>query len=142
MGRLVSPIRRNAAGFAVTGGGDDYPTRVAKYIPAEVVGAYLAVQNILHNTAGTCRVPSAWWYALYAFFVVITPVYLYSQRTKGEPYILNLIIGTIAFVVWSYALTDCTKFGIFFAFYSSDAAAVILIVFSLAAGLVQPQPTK
>lgn len=141
MGRLVTPIRRGAE--LMSGApNDDYPTRVAKYIPSEVIAGYLAVQNILPNSAGDCRVPSEWWYLLYAFFVAITPIYLYNRRIKGDPYMVQLAISTAAFVIWSYALTSCAKFGIFPKdFYNAGAAAVLLIVFSLGVGAFQPAKT-
>lgn len=140
MGRLVSPVGRGAVAVAAGGAGDDYSTRVVKYIPSEVIAGYLAVQNILSNAANDCRVPNAWWYLLYGFFVVLTPLYLYSRRTKGEPYALQLAISTAAFVIWSYAMTNCSKFGVFPKdIYNSAGAAVLLIVFSLGVGIIQPE---
>lgn len=138
MGRLVTAKPRGAESFADKDK-DDYLERVVKYIPAEIVAAYVAVQNIL-DTQG-CKVPQSWWYGLYLIFVVLTPAYLYTRRTKGEPYMLHLAIATAAFVIWSYALTNCAKFGVFsLEMYDAKLAAVALIMFSLIAGILQPKP--
>jgi hypothetical protein len=117
---------------------DNYLTRVAKYVPAEIVAAYAAVQNILTDQ-DKCTNPPVVWYVIYAVFVVLTPLYLFMQRTPERPYVGNVVIGAVAFVVWSYALTACPKFGVFFPLYNAQYGAVLLILFSLASGLYNPK---
>ncbi|HTT97585.1 MAG TPA: hypothetical protein VMF58_06010 [Rhizomicrobium sp.] len=137
MGRLVTAVPApGAISLASSPPGDDYATRVAKYIPGEIVAAYVAIQNIW--TMNAACVPGTTEWLIYAAFVVLTGLYLYSRRTPGDPYIAQVAIGMVAFVIWSYALTACPKFGVFAPYFSEKAAGVLLILFSLAAGLYQP----
>jgi hypothetical protein len=83
--------------------------------------------------------PGAVEWLIFLAFVVLTGLYLFSQRKPGEPYKLQVIIGMVAFVIWSYALTSCPKFGVFYPWFTPQAGGVLLILFSLAAGLYQPR---
>jgi hypothetical protein len=83
--------------------GDDYVGRLAKYIPAEVVGLYLAAIGTVPATApGRAKVLCI----IYWFCLIATPVYLAlttREGTKG-PLWIQVILATIAFPVWVLAI--------------------------------------
>ena len=146
MGRLVQPTRTievpAGGGMETTGGrtrtevvsGDQFTERLVKYIPAEVIGAYLSLENLLDlkgvvgksklvATAGTGTeavsplagpVAPGDLMALYgpkfpmAVFllgVICTPIYIWQQgRAQNSPWATHAVVATLAFVVWAYAM--------------------------------------
>jgi hypothetical protein len=125
------------------GDGDGYLSRVAKYVPAEVVGFFLFVNNILEQTIKNAGdkpalmagipVPTI---AQYAFIIglVLTPVYICIVREKGESWILNAVVSTVAFPVWAYAIG-----AVFFApWHDGNFASILLATFTVISGLLRP----
>jgi hypothetical protein len=134
MSRLVEPAP--AATVAQGGGGgDDYLTRVAKYVPAEVVAAYLAGQSILAETALQPDVKKLVYVAFFGVLFICTPIYLSKKAQAGQPKRKHVVVGTVAFVFWVYALGSLPQL---LGFYSGTVGGLLLIVFSLAGGLVVP----
>jgi hypothetical protein len=120
------------------GQNETYPERVAKYVPGEVVAAYLAAIQVIGASKGG-RFDACTLYEI-SFFVclVATPVYLLLLGKPQEPRVLHAIVSTGAFVVWAYALG-----GIFvpacWNLHDATAAALLLIGFTLLSGLVKPK---
>jgi hypothetical protein len=111
----------------------DYFERVAKYVPSEVLAAYLTLVGVIANAP----MPRRLWLDLVSFLVglVMTPIYLAKMADKNEPKRLHLVIASVAFVVWSYSLK-----GIFedLRWYESITASVALVLFSLISGAFYP----
>ncbi len=149
MGRLVkgASTRRAAAGSGleattrtggaememVGGSGDNYLERIIKYIPSEIVAAYVALDGIFFNTSSLIGAPSgivdpattqpvssfgqsimagvpASTIGLGIFLVCLafTPIYIWStSRLPGEAgrgaWRMQALVSTLAFVVWAYA---------------------------------------
>lgn len=156
MGRLVVPPDPGQGGRTA----DDpakYGERLAKYVPAEAIAAFLAANTIVValykiGLDGTVGDPATRGAALgtsaLAFFVLLafTPVYLWSRRDKTtyadgrkKPWVVNTLIGTLAFVLWAYGLGGA--FFLLAGLYSPVLAALlpILATFGLAAIRVEPQ---
>ncbi|MEW5911873.1 MAG: hypothetical protein AB1814_04910 [Thermodesulfobacteriota bacterium] len=116
--------------------GDDYLARVAKYVPSEIIAAYITAIGLI-STVAEPRLK--WW--LYLVFLVLclvfTPIYFNQMAKKGEPKAAQIVISTLAFLVWAYS------FGGFFqlvGIYHSVVASLLLIAFTLVSGLFVPKP--
>jgi hypothetical protein len=127
--RIVTRSLQTTAGQEV----DDYPSRVVKSIPADVVAAWLAITALLGGT-GT-RLALLW--VVFVVLVAVTP--LWTLRTTRDPQRppawLQAAVSTLAFVVWAFATGEPFSQ---YAFYDPAYGGVALILFSLLSGLVDP----
>jgi hypothetical protein len=140
MSRLIDPIPRGGKLFS----GDDkeekaqhYLERVAKYVPAETIAAYLTLLPIvLSGTDAETTRRTVWLAVIFALGALFTPLYLW--RFPGELKVkwFHFVISTAAFVVWVYSIRG----GLFddLGVYDTVAAAVSLVTFTLASGLFAP----
>jgi hypothetical protein len=80
---------------------DDYKSRILKYIPAEIVAVYLTLDGIVRSAVdGASR--QIWLHLILGFGLVVTPLFLWrvaKVRNKNQ-----LVISTISFAVWVFAL--------------------------------------
>jgi hypothetical protein len=140
MSRLVEPIEPPMGRLSVSPStgptAKDYLERVSKYIPGEILAAYLSGVGVFSSVPQNdpWRMP-----AYIVFFLacwILTPVYLNYMAEKDKPKRLNLILGTIAFLIWSYAIG-----GLFvdLKVYHSFIGTIALIIFSLISGLFVPK---
>jgi len=84
---------------------DGYFAKLAKYIPAEITAAFLAVNYLLDNASPAISGNMYW--AVFAVIVVVTPLYFWMVSIiegKDKPDIPQLIVAPIAFVIWAFAL--------------------------------------
>lgn len=92
--------------------GDNYGDRLVKYVPIESVAVYLGLNLLLLNAypltpEGVRDLdPRFFWLAWIMWGVILlgTPVYLRKQRKGNQPWVLNAVIGTAAFIAWSYSI--------------------------------------
>lgn len=112
-----------------------YLERVAKYVPGEIVAAYLTANGVAADSSqATWLLPT-----IFGICTVVTPFYITTFcRTRLER-VVNSCMATIAFVVWAYA-TGGGMFK-FLDLYSGPVASVGLIVFSLISGVIEPKAT-
>jgi hypothetical protein len=117
---------------------DSYVDRIVKYIPTEIVGAWIAVKGIVEAAVAAQRQAVLW--VCFALSVVLTLLYV-LKRTAAPgkpPAVGQALISTAAFVVWAFALGEPFSSllgGPTQALYGS----LLLIFFTLAAGLVVPK---
>ena len=78
---------------------DKYKDRLLKYIPAEVVTLYLTLTALLSGAAGLPLWP-AW--VIFTIGIIATWCYLRYQFAVTDR--SQLVISSIAFVVWVFAL--------------------------------------
>jgi hypothetical protein len=111
---------------------DGYGSRVLKYIPAEVVTVYIAVQGVI-NAADPAGPNATLLWVAFGILLVLTPVYLWRimHVTKS----LQLVISTIAFAVWVFSLGGPFAF---FPWYQAVYGAVLLPLFTFAVGIIIP----
>jgi hypothetical protein len=78
---------------------DSYSSRLLKYIPAEVIALYVALEGALKsaNMAGT---PLHW--AIFSFCAVATVLYLWRVQKVSKRY--QIALSAIAFCVWIFSL--------------------------------------
>jgi hypothetical protein len=141
MSRLVRAIPKiNGARFAAAGENPtkSYFERVGKYIPGEIVAAHSTLNGLASNVSETKRP-----YMLVSSFLVcliLTPFYFARLSTPGQPKKKQLIVSTLAFCVWSYAVVGAS--GVFgqavLNWYESNIAVAFLVIFSLVSGMIVP----
>src|SRR6266496_2530282 len=83
---------------------DGYKDRLLKYIPADVVGAWIAVTRLLSGVVGVPTAEILW----VAFFlgIVATAAWTWNETKLPDkpPLIVQTVISTGAFAVWVFAL--------------------------------------
>jgi hypothetical protein len=85
--------------------GDDYLTRLIKYIPAEMVTLFLTASNTVPRNWNWQREVSAQWFITAVVFL-LTPLYFIKvTRSAGAPLLWQQVLfSTIAFPVWVFAI--------------------------------------
>jgi hypothetical protein len=138
MGRLVDP--KPAGPTAVAAGAKPdhkaYLERVAKYVPAEVIAAYLVLIPIVEATSQEgSTLQRVLLGVVLLVGLVFTPLYLRAMAEVGQPKRVHQIIASIAFLIWTYSVGGLfTELG----WYQAGVSAVLLVVFSLTSGLIVP----
>jgi len=117
---------------------DTYLERIAKYIPGEILAAYIFLLGITAAASPTNRLWIVGGISL--FCLVLTPFYLARMAKKDEPKSLHLALGTLAFPIWAYAIAGAQGAFVIkgFDLYDSIIASVLLVAFSLLTGLFEP----
>ncbi len=161
MGRLVRKPTLPSAEPAETGGdfggifqtatrtrpaveavpGDDYLLRMAKYVPAEVLGFSLIVNSILGQamTVGdnaTMAGLSVTSIAVGALIIgcILTPLFCWYVREDGDAWLTNAVVSTIAFPFWCYLMGAVA----FAKFHDGNLAVILILTFTAVSGLVTP----
>jgi hypothetical protein len=142
-----SPVRRNSfpdlvdkpvpegSPFAPQEKLDTYRDRLFKYIPAEVVTLYLGLSAIV---ASATDAPRFLYWVIFGAGVIGTPYYLRFVQKVTAP--MQLIISTLAFGVWVFALGGPFKD---IQGYKQIYGAVLLPLFTFfVAGLSPGQPEQ
>lgn len=117
---------------------DSYFDRVVKYIPVEIVSAWVAVKGIIAAAATESKQTVLW--VCFGIGVVFTALFMIKQTTVPEkgPAKLQTAIATLAFVIWVFALGEpfATWLGVA---SQSLYGSLLLIFFTLAVGLIVPK---
>ncbi len=114
---------------------DDYKARLFKYIPAEVVAAYVSATGIVPETSPN-RVRLLW--IIFALCAVAAPLYLARATAEpvGTPLWLQVMLASFAFPVWAYALGGPFEFT---PGYEPFIGSLLLIFTTLLFGLLKPK---
>lgn len=122
---------------------DGYLERIAKYIPGEVLCFFIVINAILNQVVQTggkgalmAGIP-VMLVAQAAFFIclVLVPLFVWYVREKGDAWIINAVVSTVAFPFWAYAL-GATAFS---DHWDGNLAAIALAIFTVASGLISPR---
>lgn len=136
MSRRIRSVAYQAAGGVAPL--DGYFDRVIKYIPSDVVGAWIAVTGIIKSLkTGDPNFVTIQWIA-FGVGVILTAAWTWRQTSEAgkTTAISQISMSTLAFVVWVVAL------GGPFAMlpgYQDYYGSLLLIGFTAAAGLVIPK---
>ncbi len=136
---------------------DDFASRIVKYVPAEVIAFYLAadklflspatnIPGLTPNTATAYINGHLEVFSVAVFFVAFIAVapYIRSQADENQPWIVNAVMSTVAFVILAYVANG----SIFFqqgGYYDPRLAGLLVLVFTLLSGFVIPgkgQPSE
>lgn len=105
---------------------DDFTDRLLKYIPAEVVGVFLAVDSLLKSDLISIPKETVNW-VVFLFLLIMTPIYLFRVlRVKKYP---QLVISTLSFAVWVFTLGGPFTL---FSWYNPIYGAILLPLYTLA----------
>jgi len=117
--------------------GDDYLGRLAKYIPAEIVGLYLATSDMVPLDAGAARCLALW--VIFGICWVLVPVYFWFAITRGgrKPLWPQIFFGSVAFPVWVFAIGGPFQF---VSWYQGWIASITLMFVTVGFGLYKPKP--
>lgn len=77
----------------------NYLEKLVKLIPAEIIGAYLAIQNLVLNETEVRD--AVLWISIAILFLLI-PFYL--KRTQSIRSLSQILVTMISFLVWVYAI--------------------------------------
>lgn len=82
---------------------DDYVDQLLKYIPGEIVAAFVAINGALKSAAS---MPMAVNWIVFGVLVVITPLYIWQITTqKGKKAAKSQIaVSTFSFALWVFAI--------------------------------------
>lgn len=98
----VPSARANMAGDDNQTPVDGYREKLIKYIPAEVITLYVGLDAMIRGAASAGKLDMTAYWVLFGFCVLATPFYLW-RVSKVDKW-LQLLLSTIAFAVWVFAL--------------------------------------
>jgi hypothetical protein len=117
---------------------DGYFDRIIKYIPSDLVGAWVAITGILKSFQKIDPNFMIIQWIVFSLGVIFTTLWTWRQTTEpGKPLaVLQILMSTLAFIVWVIALGGpfATVPG-----YQEYYGSILLISFTLAAGLLIPR---
>ena len=136
VGRIVEfgpPVELTAAKKPVAK--DDYATRVAKYVPSEVLAAYVAMMGIVMSMSSVDRLKPYLAWAAFVLCLAVTPIYLYRFAGAKRDKFFHMALSSVAFGFWSYALGGPFEIS---HLYRADVGSLLLIGFTLVSGALKP----
>jgi hypothetical protein len=147
MGRLVRaplPASQPRDGAAVATEQDDYLLRLAKYVPAEVLGFSILINAILDQAlrnGGPAAMMAGMSVTTISLAVLVlgtfmSPLYVWYVHQKGDAWVTNALVSFLAFPFWSYALGAVA----FAQYRDGNLAAIMLASFTAISGLIKPLP--
>lgn len=116
---------------------DDYFDIIVKYIPSDVIAAWLVVKSAVAGANSQQTRDLAMW-VLFAVFLVITAVWTWLQTKEPgkKTATTQIIVATIAFFVWTMALgSPFTSLS----WYEPFMGSVALVLFTLISGKIVPR---
>ena len=122
---------------------DGYLERIAKYIPGEVLAFFIVINAILNQVVQTsgkgalmAGIP-VMLVAQASFLVclLLVPLFVWYVREKGDAWVINAVVSTLAFPFWTYAL-GATAFS---DHWDGNLAAITLATFTIVSGLISPR---
>jgi hypothetical protein len=132
MSRRIITSQLHAAGATVPI--DGYFDKLLKYIPADINAGWVAVTGLL---AGLAKPNNTLLWVLFFVFIVLTAAWTYKQtQQQGLPSATKqIIISTLAFVVWIFALGG--PFALM-GWYNPVFGAILLVIYTLVVPLINP----
>ena len=114
---------------------DGYFDKLIKYIPTEIVGAWIAITGLIKGASNIPTNTILW--ILFVIFTGLTAVYIIQQtfEPKKPLAIKQTSISTIAFIVWVFALGEPFNS---LSFYNPVYGSILLILYNLTIPLINP----
>lgn len=131
MGRRIVTIKHQSTKGSV----DTYFDKVIKYIPTDIVGAWVAVTGLISSGSDVPTNLLLW--IAFASGTVLTALWTLKQTSvEGKkPAKTQVLLSTGSFIVWVFALGGpFATLG----FYRPLYGSLLLIFYTLAIGLVTP----
>jgi hypothetical protein len=111
-----------------------YSERLAKYVPSEVLAAYIFASNLI----GTYQTRE---HQMIAFFVLLgicllaIPLYYWKLTPPGKSSLVHCSVSMIAFLVWTYAMGGPF---VMLGWHHAATSGIILVAFTLFSGVIKP----
>lgn len=133
MRRIIATQRQANVGAVQL---DSFFDRIIKYIPSDIVGAWVALTGLV---AGASGIPST--RVLWIVFAVMTVItFAWTLRQTAVPGVpparTQAAISTGSFVVWVFALGGPFSS---LSWYAPVYGSIVLIVYTLTIGLILPK---
>jgi hypothetical protein len=116
---------------------DDFGSRLIKYIPAEIVGAYVVVAGLIQGllTDGKSFLgltAITWLWISVGVFFLLSPIYMYNaSRERNEPpQWFQVWSAPVAFLAWAFALGGPFEFVV--TDYNAAGGSIVLVLVSTA----------
>ena len=132
---ITSQFQASMAGTKI----DTYFDRVIKYVPSDIVVAWIAVTGLI-NSAANVPTSAILWIA-FIIGVVLTPLWILRQTAepKKPAAIIQTTLATGAFIVWVIALGGPFST---LSFYRPLYGSLFLILYTFIVALVIPHEGK
>jgi hypothetical protein len=105
---------------------DTYMSRVLKYIPSEIVMAYVAVEGVLRASYGPSNGRETLLWITLAILTLLTPLWLWRvMRVRHLP---QVFVSTLSVPVWLFALGGPFEY---LAWYRPALGSVVLPIYTL-----------
>ncbi|MCK5521605.1 MAG: hypothetical protein KAI83_00600 [Thiomargarita sp.] len=116
---------------------DNYFDRIIKYIPADVIGAWIATVGIVSSFAASDTPKETILWVAFAVGIIFTAMWTWKQTTvQGKPVAVTQIIISIgAFIVLVFALGEPFA-GL--SWYDPGYGSLSLIFYALFVGMITP----
>ena len=110
---------------------DQYADRLMKYIPGEVVSLFILLNGLAANAPETIpRVPLQWG----VFGILLVGTWFYLRRILHVTKWHQLVISTVAFVIWVFFLGGPFKS---LAWYDQFYGTFLLPLYTFGVGLIE-----
>ncbi len=129
--RIITTQFQSSAGRA-----DTYSDKVVKYIPADIVGAWVAATGIISGASQKVPKDTVLWFA-FGIGIVLAALWTWKQTSEsGKPAAkIQIAVSTGAFVVWVFALGGPF---VHLSWYDPAFGSLLLIFYTLVVGLINP----
>lgn len=141
--RIVKQRAVTAGTGRLRAGGEDgkeYLDRIAKYIPAEIIAAYVAALGFAKLAPNPAILSTVIFFVMW----ICAPVYITRFTSTPKETWVNGAMSVIAFAIWAYAMGD--GFFNYLGWYNAPTASVILVLFTIVSGAIVPivikQPSR
>ncbi len=123
-----------AGGLVAPASADSYSDRLLKYVPVEIIGAYLLIEGLLRELLKGDALP---WGLLALMLLGAVGAWLFSTQVLGVLRPVQLAMTVFAFVVWVFAT------GGWFStmqFWAPGWGTIAVIVFGVMVQIVKLSP--
>jgi hypothetical protein len=114
---------------------DDFLGRLVKYIPAEVIGLYIACRGVIPKDAS---VTPYWVVATLSWIFV--PIYMWfaTSRRGQSPLKIQILLATLAFPIWIFAIGGLPVEDLHWYQGHRYVASIVLMFTTVVFGLIAP----
>jgi len=120
---------------------DGYFDRLVKYIPSDVVGAWVVASGVVRASKDTPSQPgNTTLWVMFGVGVVLTAVWTWAQTAQADrpKPVLQTVLSTGAFGVWAYALGG--PFPLWIAgLYRPVTGSLLLVAYTLIVAKIVPK---
>lgn len=134
MSRRVVTTQLQATGTGSTSV-DGFFDKLIKYIPSDIVAAWIFASSAIKSASSGSSTTLMW--VVFAVLLVITPLWTWrwTRAPSKPPATTQIIIATISFAVWVFALgPPFSSLG----FYKPVLGSIVLVIYTLVAAMINP----